>query len=369
MGLLHRLFARRSPEVWQTEARLLHRLGYVHPPEAVQWISTSVCDLTCPHCYSHAGHKTPGELTTEEARRLVVDELVKLDRPTFVIAGGETLLRRDFGEVVAYAHSRRVPWAIHTHGGRVEQHLDIFEKYPPVMAAISLDGPREYHDHFRGRAGSFDAALRAIRALKRIGCPDVVGGTTVTCGNADLLADMVPTVLTSGADSWGLHLMTPEGRATEHLDLLASPEQLRRVAAFARRLRSVFRVELDNEWGSAGCDDCFYRDGSFLCGAGRFSCVVSATGEVMACTTTDPSESQGNVRERPLSRIWADGFHEFRSAGDPVKSDCGDCWLQTRHGHSCRRPAFATDPLDEETAAANSVPLLSLNLLRTGGRS
>jgi len=44
MGILHRLFARRAPEVWQAETRVLHRLGYVHPPQAVQWISTSACE-------------------------------------------------------------------------------------------------------------------------------------------------------------------------------------------------------------------------------------------------------------------------------------------------------------------------------------
>lgn len=258
---------------------------------------------------------------------------------------------------------RGIPWAIHTHGGRVEELLDVFERYPPVMAAVSLDGPRAYHDHFRGRAGSFDAALRAISALKRAGCPEVVAGTTVTRDNADLLADMVATVLASGADSWGLHLVTPEGRAGEHPELLATPAQLRRVAGFARRLRTVFRVELDNEWGSAGDEDCFYRDGPFLCGAGRFSCVVSATGEVMPCTTTDPAESQGNVRDRPLSRIWAEGFQAFRAAGDPLRARCDDCWLQTRHGHSCR-PAFHTDLFDEDTATAGG--LVSLNVLRTG---
>src|SRR5947209_5304433 len=47
MRLLHRLFGRRSADIWKAEARLMHRLGLVHPPEAVQWISTSACDLTC----------------------------------------------------------------------------------------------------------------------------------------------------------------------------------------------------------------------------------------------------------------------------------------------------------------------------------
>ncbi len=356
MGILHRLFGRRTAEVWRAENRLLHRFGYVHPPEAVQWISTSVCDLACPHCYSNAGKKTQGELSTDEARRLIVDEMVRLNRPVLVVAGGETLLRKDFDEVIAYAHQRSVPWAIHTHGGRVEQHLGTFERYPPVMAAISLDGPREYHDAFRGKIGSFDAALRAMKALKSIGVREVVAGTTINRQNADLLADMVPDVFASGADSWGFHLMTPEGRASEHAELIPTPNQLRRVASFGRRLRGLFHVELDNEWGSAGRDDCFYRDDPFSCGAGRVSCVISATGEVMPCTTTDQAESQGNVRDRRLSEIWANGFGQFRSVGPGIEADCDDCWLQTRHGQSCR-PAFHMDLFD---AHARRVPLAIL---------
>ncbi len=363
MGFLHRLFGRKAREVWRTETQLLHRLGYVQPPEAVQWISTSVCDLSCPHCYSNAGKKQKTELTAAEAKTLIVDELVKLDRPTFIIAGGETLLRKDFAEIVGYVHQQDVPWGIHTHGGRVEDLIDVFRVHPPVMAAVSLDGPREYHDHFRGRAGSFDAALRAIRALKEAGCPEVVAGTTITRGNADLLADMLPVVLGSGADSWGFHLMTPEGRAGEHRDMLATRAQLRRAATFARRMRSLFHVELDNEWGSAGDDDPFYRDDPFLCGAGRISCVVSATGEVMPCTTTDQSESQGNVRDKPLSDIWATGFAAFRSGTDALRGDCDDCWLQTRHGHSCRS-AFLIDLFEPVTSDR-----LPLDLVETGGRS
>ena len=104
------------------------------------------------------------------------------------------------------AHRRGVPWAIHTHGGHVERHLDVFASYPPVMAAVSLDGPRDYHDDFRGKAGSFDAAMRAMRALKELGVPEVVAGTTITRDNADLLADMArrpcsPAAPTRGAST------------------------------------------------------------------------------------------------------------------------------------------------------------------------
>jgi AdoMet-dependent heme synthase len=368
MGILQRFFGRRAVEIWQLEARVLRSLGYVLPPRAVQWISTSACDLHCPHCYSHAGKRSKGELTTDEARRLLVDGLVELGRPTLVIAGGETLLRKDFGEIIDHLRARRVPWAIHTHGGKVERTLDVFERYPPVMAAISVDGPRAYHDAFRGKAGSFDAALRAIAALKRIGVPEVVAGTTIQRENADLLGDLASDILASDADSWGFHLMTPEGRAASHPELLPTPHQLRRAAALGRRLRAVFHVELDNEWGSAGSDDAFYRDEPFACGAGRFSCVVSATGEVMPCTTTDHAESAGNLRDRPLAAIWAEGFAAFRDrGGDPVKSECDDCWLNTRHGHSCRS-AFHASVFDEDQHA-RLVPLLQIRRAQPEART
>jgi radical SAM protein with 4Fe4S-binding SPASM domain len=339
MSFLQRL-TKRSRQRWLAENRLLERWGFVRAPQAVQWISTSACELTCPHCYSNAGHRERGELSTEEARTLLIDELVHLDRPTLVLAGGEPLLRPDFAQIVEYAHERGVPWAMHSHGRFVPKHASLFARCPPLMVAISLDGPRDVHDRFRGRAGSFDAALEAMAVLKEAGCPEVVAGTTITRDNADLLADMTGIVLASAADSWGLHLMTPEGRGGGNRTLLATPAQLRRAAALARRLRGLLHVELDNEWGSAGRDDCMYRDDAFLCGAGRFSCVVSAHGEVMPCTTTDIAESQGNVRTRPLRRIWAEGFEHFRRPGDALRSDCDDCWLQTRNGHSCRASAF-----------------------------
>lgn len=366
MGLLHRLFTRDPVSVRHQAGRLLRRLGFVSPPEAVQWIATSVCDLSCPHCYSHAGRKHPGELSTEEACHLILDELVKLDRPTFVIAGGEALLRRDFQAIVRHAHARQIPWALHSHGGWIEREIDVFRECPPLMVAVSLDGPREFHDRFRGKPGSFDAALRAMQLLKDAGCGEVVAGTTVTRGNADLIADMARIVINSAADSWGLHLVTPEGRAGEHGEILPTAVQLRRVAAFARRMRASIHVELDNEWGSAGEDDCYYRDDPFMCGAGRFSCVVSATGEVMPCTTTDPAESAGNVREVPLAQIWRSGFERFRTSHDPLRADPYDCWLQTRNGRSCRG-SFAHDPFGDTATAESLRPPGALHQLSPGG--
>lgn len=387
MGILHRIYTKHAPEVWQVETRLLHAVGRVRRPLAVQWLVTAACDLHCPHCYSEAGKRVQHELTTAEAKRLVIDELVALGCRNLVLAGGELWLRRDIPELIAYAAERGIAWSMHTHGLHVPRFRDILAKHPPVLAAISLDDVGKDHDEFRGRVGSYAGALDAIRVLKEIGCPEVVAGTTVTRRNADRLAPLFPVVAESGADAWGLHLFAPEGRGHEHAELMPTPDQLRRVAAFARRKRRTFHVELCNEWGSAGADDWLYRDQPFLCGAGRVSCVVSASGEIMPCTTTDPRESEGNVRAVALRDVWATGFGRFRkprtlpgqaptrrkgrpliwirkkdgsaTAGAPQGVPAADgpegfideqeCWLQSRNGHACSQDAFGAEPLPSPT--------------------
>lgn len=346
MGLLQRLLSDRIAHVWSAEQDWMERLGIVRPPEAVQWFTTNACNLHCPHCYTRAGTRSYDELSTEEACHLVVDGCVALGCSQIVIAGGEATLRRDLWDVIAHMKHRGLNWSMHTHGGLVERHRTKFEEFVPAMVAVSVDGPRTLHDSFRGREGSFDSALRSVRILKDAGCPQVVIGTSVGRQNADAVFDLWPTVRASGADSWGLHLVTPEGRAGDDSRLLATSAQLRRVAAFVRSRRAYFPITLDNEWGSAGTQDPHYRDQAFFCGAGRVSCVVSARGDVFPCTTLDPAECVGNVRATPLKSLWRSEFARFRGREDPLRSATDDCWLNTRHGRSCRRPAFLTDVHD-----------------------
>ncbi len=319
----------------------MQRTGLVRAPVAVQWITTRACDLRCAHCYSEAGTRARGELDTDEACTLVVDELARLGCTSLVLAGGEALLRDDLGVIVERAVARGIGWSLQTHGGHVARRRAMLERHPPSMAAVSLDGVEELHDLFRGRRGSSAAALAGIRTLKELGCPEVVAGTTVTRDNADLLSEIFDVVRASGADGWGVHLFTPEGRGGRHRALCPTREQVRRALAFLARKRLVFDVEIGDDWGGAGDDDVLYRGRPFFCGAGRITCVVGATGEVFPCTTTDLSESEGNVRDRPLSEIWARGFARFRSPGHGSCSDSSDCWLQTRNGNGCASARFA----------------------------
>lgn len=344
MNHLHRFYAEHAAEVWQLEGRWMADRGTFRAPVAVQWLATRACDLACAHCYSDAGHRAVGELSTEEALGLV-DAVADLGAQTFVIAGGEPLLRHDLRQVIEHAVRRGLKWSMHTHGGQVFRHRELFEQVPASLVTVSLDGSRPVHDALRG-PGSYDKAIAAIRYLvEETRSTQVVAGTTVTRLNADTISDLMDDVIASKAHTWGLHLFAPEGRGGEHRELLPTPGQLSRVAALTRRMRRRMDVDLDNEWGSAGHLDPFYRDQPFLCGAGRFTFVVAPTGEILPCTTTDLSEAEGNVRTHDLKQVWQRGFTRFRTNKDAKCSDGADCWLQTRNGNSCRAHAFGIDPV------------------------
>jgi hypothetical protein len=47
--------------------------------------------------------------------------------------------------------------------------------------------------------------------------------------------------------------------------------------------------------------------------------------------------------------------------------DCNDCWLQTRHGHSCR-PAFFLDLFDD-SIPLGAGRLVALDVVAEGGEA
>ena len=71
------------------------RVNFDERPFIVIWETTQACDLACVHCRACAQPlRSPLELTTEEAKRLI-DEVKQLGAPVFVLTGGDPLKRPD----------------------------------------------------------------------------------------------------------------------------------------------------------------------------------------------------------------------------------------------------------------------------------
>ena len=316
--------------------------GWTRVPRLVQWMTTLRCPLSCEHCLA-AGDDTE-DMGGADAARLI-EQVAALGVEEFLLTGGEPLARPDLPEIIGMLRANGVRWSLNTALMPGRRARAAVEQWPPGFVAVSMDGPEEIHDAFRGRAGAFRGAMDSIAYFTRLVPGRVAAGTTVTARNFRHLPAAFGIVLESGAAQWGLHLLVGEGRAAERKDLFLSRRQLKDLLRFAASKRNHFPVTMADEIGYCGSWEPFVRSEPFFCGAGRAQCVVLPDGEVVPCTTLDRSASAGNAIRRPLGEIWETGFAALRSRRPQGKcrscnyaAACeGGCWLQRRHGTECFR--------------------------------
>lgn len=125
------------------------------------------CNLTCTGC----GRIREYESTITE--RMPLEKcLAAIDEcgaPVVSICGGEPLMYRPIGDLVAGALRRKRHVYLCTNGMFLPKRLDEFRPDRRFFFNIHLDGLRETHDLAVEREGVFDAAIEGIRAAKAAG--------------------------------------------------------------------------------------------------------------------------------------------------------------------------------------------------------
>lgn len=136
----------------------------------VVWNCTRSCNLQCIHCYASAeARKYEGELTTPEALRFI-DHLAEFKVPVLLFSGGEPLLRKDLGELIAYASGKGIRATLSTNGTLLSRKMVQSLKSLGVgYIGVSIDGIGTVNDRFRGCQGAYSAALSGIRTCTSLG--------------------------------------------------------------------------------------------------------------------------------------------------------------------------------------------------------
>ena len=140
------------------------------------------CNLACPGC---------GKIDYEDSilnkRLSVADCLAAVDEcgaPIVSIPGGEPLLHREIGEIVAGIVARKRFVYLCTNGLLLEKKLDLFKPSPYLTFSVHLDGLEEEHDRAVNQPGTFRRTVAAIGAARRRGFRVNV--------NCTVFADMAP---------------------------------------------------------------------------------------------------------------------------------------------------------------------------------
>jgi MoaA/NifB/PqqE/SkfB family radical SAM enzyme len=134
-------------------------------PLVVFLVVNNRCNLKCAYCFGDYPMRDVPDIPTSRLLELV-DELADMGTKRMVVHGGETLMRKDIGQIVRHIKSRRIHLAMVTNGYFLRQRYQ--EILEVDSLCISLDGTREGNDINRGE-GSFEKILDAIQFAKEVG--------------------------------------------------------------------------------------------------------------------------------------------------------------------------------------------------------
>lgn len=293
------------------------------------------CNWNCSYCFGDYPSRREIDYTTNELKYLI-EQLRSLGARYVNLHGGETLLRKDIGELVSFSKNLGMYVCVITNGSLLEQKLEEVRNVDNLT--ISLDGNRENNDKVRGQ-GAFDAALSAIRLATKEKIPLRVQATLTryTMNDVGFLASL--------AQSEGFHLQfsilfKPLKQAR---DAQMSVEQIKESILQIRKYKQlgypVFTsepvIEAAYQWPFDYNDTHHvteqqipdsYRQHHIKCYYSRTKFTIEADGYIYPCfLTTDGSFSPKNWKEVGVARA----IEHVR-----LRNTCRACPAMTQNDHN-----------------------------------
>jgi len=327
----------------------LATVTYLPAPICVWWDVTRRCNLACCHCFSDSGPSglEAGEEELDTARAIdLIDQLGNMDVFRVYFLGGEPLLRDDFPDLLVHCCNRGVDPLFATNGWLMDAPMARRVQRAGVQAVnVSLDGATaSTHDRIRGRSGSFQRAVSAIRHLTDAGIPNVGIIQTAMKANVEETAALIDLAEASGATTFQAVPLARCGRGATIADDMGLTH------ADVARLRSVFKAKRESSGAGiavslgGGLERDEVADGVALsgslpdfmgCKAGRTQCNIDANGDVIPCSMVRRPVA-GNVREQTFRSIWEHSpvFARMRRIRTDLES-CRVCRFRTVCAREC----------------------------------
>lgn len=294
-------------------------------PFDLEFAVTNRCNLRCIHCGSWRYYEEHPEKIQAELRIEEIDKIFSLYRRFNVvgITGGEPFLRDDLPKIVniiAKTQRKLESLFITSNGqltetilGKVKEILGNIESIDTSLALtqlISIDGPKDLHDHMRGFAGAHDKALETIRLLHDIkaGYPSLHLGTVTVCSPFNI--DRFDEVITHISELKKEYDLEPsfciwfEGQLYKNVGKckdIKIEEFRKKLIALIPQIKSVVKTDSLLSTGRSIFYDLL---GLWLenpsaqivpCGAARIRYFLGATGDVYPCTIFN--HKIGNLRD------------------------------------------------------------------------
>lgn len=321
--------------------------GMRERPFFVDWAITGRCNLSCLHCERKMG----GELSTEEAKR-VVGEIAALKPGWVIVEGGEPLLRPDIFEILAHMRSQDLEVYLITNGMSLDGEKVGILRDLGVKVMVSIDSADPENFARIRRGARLEKVVGAARSLAAEGILCAVN-TVISKENYREIPEILALSASLGARKVNLLGLKP---CPSYAERVLSPSEYEEAIILA--CEGASREELELFF-----DEPFFRAavrelgislpppetiGGILapqtsaCIFGQYI-FIEPNGKVKPCSFA-PQLVLGDVREKSLVEIWGDFLTSpfLSSIRDPLtrKGRCRECpYLFECKG--CRSRTFA----------------------------
>lgn len=195
---------------------------------------TGYCNLDCKHCFINAKHTRENEYAFHEVSAILSD-LKTLNALNVTFSGGEPTLHEDLIPILRDANNKGLTVSLVSNGTLITEKLadNLSELVKCVL--ISVDGPEEYHDAFRGQKGAFKKTMKGINALKKAEIPFVIQ-FTVSKESFSYMEWIAETAYRLGAQSLKLEPLFVGGRAQDMTSLALDGREIDQLAELVTEL-------------------------------------------------------------------------------------------------------------------------------------
>lgn len=323
-------------------------------PLKVILLLTRKCNVHCAHCSIPELPNRGNELSTREFLALL-ESLAECEVKIIVLSGGEPLLHPDFFLIGKTAVELGFFVTTSSNGlilsDEVADHLANIGVH---HVQISVDGPPEFHDNFRGQKGLYNKAVEAIRRclVRNI-------SVSLMCTVSKMNARYVPEVIQLARSlevTCAFERLIPVGRGRKLSHQILYPSEFKsllqtliyegenvinnRMVSCEDPLMNVLKLP---KWAKNGIE-------SGGCIAGTVACAISSNGDVFPCQNLPVV--LGNIRSKTLKEIWqtsnviallCDRQNLIgKCRGCRYKSICGGC---RAHAYAKFGNFLASDPM------------------------
>jgi len=321
-----------------------------YPLNQIYFYLTEGCNLRCRHCWIAPKYQSEGNSYPAldlDLFKSIIEQAKPLGLTGVKLTGGEPLLHPQIFEILEVIRKEDLSLNVETNGVLCTPELAgkmVACKNPFV--SVSLDGAdAETHEWVRGVAGCFEAALKGIQNLAKVGLrPQVI--MTIMRHNKNQMESLVRFAESSGAGSVKFNILQPTvrgermhftGEALTIEELVDLGKWVENTLSAATDLNLIYDHPiafrpLGKMFGNNG-------DGCGFCGIlGILGVLANGAYALCGIGETIPDLVFGYAAKEPLENIWNNVpvLVELRE-GLPrrLKGICGNCLVKGMCLGSC----------------------------------